>query len=73
MTFIQIVAFEESEANSTRTISLDSSTTVDDMSKITSLDITVDINLAMNSTESSDRSTRKLMVITLEETRIFQR
>jgi len=50
MEFIRSVAFE-GEAYSIRTISLDSSTTVDDMSKITSLDI----NLEMKSTKSSEK------------------
>jgi len=41
MQFIQCEVFESRKANSSRTISLDSSTTVDDISMIISLENTV--------------------------------
>ena len=55
MKVIRSVSFEESDANSTRTISLDSSTTVDEISKITSLHI----NFVENCIESTDRSQKE--------------
>jgi len=68
---IRSVSFEESEANSTRTISLDSSTIVDDMSKITSLIPLSSTSIAHRDQESKRKESSGDS--TLEATMIFPR
>ena len=71
MQVIRSVSFEESDANSMRTISLDSPTIVDEISKMTSLQY---IPLTFASTTRALRNSVKEPngFITLESMKIFQ-